>query len=222
MENNSLVDKYAKILWDFNDMHTPLKKSDLIIGMGSHDIRIATYCAELYKKGYAPQILFAGNVGRLTREKFARPEADLFAEEAIRFGVPDKNILREDKSTNTGQNIEFAKRLLEEKGIVVNSVIMVHKPYMRLRAYGVINKQWPEVEVIATAPEITYEDYPNQYVNRENMINIMVGDIQRLMIYPSKGFMIPIEIPDEVNIAFHKLVELGYDKEMLPVIPDAA
>lgn len=216
MENKSLGDTYAKILWDFNDMHTPLKKSDLIIGMGSHDIRVATYCAELYNKGYAPRILFAGNIGRLTREIFGRPEADIFAEEATRLGVPDKNILREDKSTNTGQNIEFTKKLLKEKGIEVHSVIMVHKPYMCLRAYGVIKKQWPEVEVIAAAPEIAYKDYPNQYVNRENMINIMVGDIQRLMIYPSKGFMIPIEIPDEVKNAFHKLVEMGYDKELIP------
>lgn len=213
--NTTEVDRYAKILWDFNDMHVQLKKCDLIIGMGSHDIRVATYCAELYNKGYAPSILFAGNIGRLTREIFGRPEADIFAEEAIRLGVPDKDILREDKSTNTGQNIEFAKKLLKRKGIDVHSVIMVHKPYMRLRAYGVIKKQWPEIDVIAAAPEIAYEDYPNQYVNKENMINIMVGDIQRLMIYPAKGFMIPIEIPEEVKDAFNKLVEMGYDRELV-------
>jgi hypothetical protein len=42
----------------------------------------------------------------------------------------------------------------------------------------------------------------------------MVGDLQRIRIYPSRGFQIEQEIPDDVWQAFEKLVELGYDRHL--------
>jgi hypothetical protein len=42
----------------------------------------------------------------------------------------------------------------------------------------------------------------------------MVGDLQRIKIYPEKGFQIPQEIPSDVWDAFEQLVELGFDKHL--------
>ena len=50
---------------------------------------------------------------------------------------------------------------------------------------------------------------------RDLVINIMIGDLQRIRIYPERGFQIPQEIPDDVWRAFEKLVELGYDKHLI-------
>jgi hypothetical protein len=46
------------------------------------------------------------------------------------------------------------------------------------------------------------------------VINLMVGDLQRIRIYPEKGFQIPQEIPDEVWAAYEKLVAWGFDKHL--------
>jgi hypothetical protein len=43
----------------------------------------------------------------------------------------------------------------------------------------------------------------------------MVGDLQRIRIYPGRGFQIEQEIPEDVWQAFGKLIELGYDKHLI-------
>ena len=49
----------------------------------------------------------------------------------------------------------------------------------------------------------------------EKVINIMVGDLQRIKIYPAKGFQTYQQIPDDVWQAYERLVELGFDKQLI-------
>jgi hypothetical protein len=66
-----------------------------------------------------------------------------------------------------------------------------------------------------TSQQITFEQYPNENISIESVINIMVGDMQRIKLYPDKGFQIFQEIPYEVWKAYNQLIELGFDKELL-------
>jgi hypothetical protein len=43
----------------------------------------------------------------------------------------------------------------------------------------------------------------------------MVGDLQRIKIYPAHGFQIEQEIPEPVWQAFEVLVRAGYDKYLI-------
>ena len=49
-------------------------------------------------------------------------------------------------------------------------------------------------------------------MSRDTILNIMVGDLQRIRLYamPPRDFQIPQEIPDEVWAAFETLVAAGY------------
>jgi len=47
------------------------------------------------------------------------------------------------------------------------------------------------------------------------VIHIMVGDLQRIKLYPAKGFQIEQEIPDNVWQAFEELVTLGFDQQLV-------
>ena len=208
MENE--IDKLAKIIWNYHHINHCLKKVDCILVLGSHDLRVAERGVDLFLEGYAPFIVFSGGFGTLTRHLFSKPEADLFAEIAIKRGVPEEQILIENKSTNTGENFKFTEKLLKTSGLDFNSFIVVQKPYMERRTYATVKKLWPEKEIIITSPQIAYENYPNADISKENVINIMVGDLQRIKIYPEKGFQIYQEIPDYVWSAFQKLIALGY------------
>ena len=42
----------------------------------------------------------------------------------------------------------------------------------------------------------------------------MTGDLQRLKLYPSKGFLIEMPIPEQVWNAYEKLIEMGFDGRM--------
>lgn len=72
-----------------------------------------------------------------------------------------------------------------------------------------------EKEIIVTSPQISFEEYPNEEISEDGMINIMVGDLQRIKIYPQKGFQVPQEIPANVWDAYKQLVVAGYTKQLV-------
>jgi len=43
----------------------------------------------------------------------------------------------------------------------------------------------------------------------------MIGDLQRIKVYPQKGFQIFQEIPDDVWTAYEQLLALGYTKHLI-------
>jgi len=212
---NDEVPRLAKILWDYHRLDHPLKPCGAILALGSHDLRVAERAAELHLWGMAPWLIFSGGLGNLTLGVWDRPEAELFAEIAFAMGVPRDRVLIENRSTNTGENIEFTKRLLDERSLHFNSFLLVQKPYMERRAYATFRKRWPEKEVLVTSPSIDFEDYPNEEIPFERVVHIMVGDLQRIRLYPDLGFQVPQEIPPEVERAFQRLVELGFDQHLI-------
>lgn len=204
----------AQMLWDYHHLNHSLKKSDCIFALGSHDLRVADWAAELYLSGWAPLIIMSGGSGILTKD-WSEREADKFAAIAIQKGVPEKDILIENNSTNTGENILFTQKLLEQKNLDINHFIVVQKPYMERRSFATFKKLWPGKYLLVSSPPISFLDYPNAEIPIETVINIMVGDLQRIKFYPEKGFQIPQEIPVDTWQAFEELVALGFDKHLI-------
>ena len=205
----------AKTLWDYLKLGQSLNKCDCIIAMGSHDLRVAKYAAELVVKEWAPILVCSGGLGRLTKEIWQESEAAKFAKIALDAGVLKDQILIEDRSTNTGENILFTRSLLEENEVLIKSAILVHKPYMERRAYATVKWYWPELAVVVSSPQIPFEDYATSEISINEIIQIMVGDFQRILVYPEKGFQIAQEIPVETNVAFKFLVNHGYTQYLV-------
>lgn len=214
MDISGEIDQSAKIIWDYHHLNMPLKQADCMIVLGSNDVRVAEYAAELFKQGLAPIAVFSGHRGQLT-EKWHRSEADVYAEAALAAGLPRENILIENQSTNTGQNLLFSRKLLEEHGIYPKSVLLVHKPYMERRTYATARKIWSEVECIVTSPPIPFEDYPNETIPKDIVINQMVADLQRIMLYPVRGFQIKQNVPAPVRKAYDELTKRGFTKRLV-------
>jgi len=205
----------AQKLWDYHHMNHTLVKADCILALGSHDLRVAERAADLYLEGWAPSIIMSGGLGNLTQSIWTESEADKFAAIAEQRGVPETAILIENRSTNTGENILFTQQLLEGKGLALNDFILVQKPYMERRSYATFKKHWPEKNLLVTSPQISFQDYPTDIITIERVINIMIGDLQRIKIYPDKGFQIYQPIPAEIWDAFEKLVNFGFDKHLI-------
>jgi uncharacterized SAM-binding protein YcdF (DUF218 family) len=214
MVNDEVITLALK-LWDYHHMHHVLKSSDCILVLGSHDKRVAERGAELYLEGFAPLVLFSGGLGRLTKDQWQESEAELFARIAVELGVPKAAILTENRSTNTGENIVFSQQLLQEQGLDPEWFIVVQKPYMERRSYATFKKHWPQKNLLVTSPQIPFEAYATEEIPMEKVINIMVGDLQRIKLYPQMGFQIYQEIPEDVWIAFESLVALGFDKQLV-------
>ena len=205
----------AKILWDYHLMKHNPENADAILVLGSHDLRVANRGAELYHEGLAPILIFSGGLGNFTQGMWKEPEADQFARIAIEKGVPEEAIIIENKSTNTGENILFTQQILKEKNLDPSSFIVVQKPYMERRSYATFKKHWPDKKLLVTSPQISFEDYPNDEIPLDRVINIMVGDLQRIKMYPAKGFQIHQDISDDVWTAYERLVEKGYNNHLI-------
>jgi len=205
----------AQIVWDYHLLQQPLQKSDAILVLGSHDIRVAEWSARLWLDGWAPWLIMSGGLGRLTKDAWTQTEAALFAEIAIKKGVPAEAIFIEDRSTNTGENILFTKQLLENKGLTLQKFLVVQKPYMERRSLATFLKQWPGKEIFVSSPPVSFMDYPSADLPMEKVINIMVGDLQRIKLYAEKGFQVSQEIPQPVWDAYEQLVAFGFDKQLV-------
>jgi uncharacterized SAM-binding protein YcdF (DUF218 family) len=209
----------AEKIWNYHLMNQALTKSDALLVLCSHDERVAERGAQLFLEGWAPLIIFSGGQGAITRRLWSEPEAERFARIAAELSVPKENILVETRSTNTGENIEFTRQLLAEKGLDPKSFIVVQKPYMERRSYATFKKLWPEKSLVVTSPQVPFIDYLAQYahgsLSPDEVISVMVGDLQKIKLYPARGFQIAQEIPDDVWAAYEHLVEAGYDKYLV-------
>ena len=217
MENNLQINSLAKRIWDYHHLNHKLEKSDYILVLGSHDLRVAERGAQLFLNGFASILIFSGGLGNLTKGIWNEAEADKFARIAVKMGVPKEKILIENKSENTGENIRFSYEMLKRNGISPKKIILVQKPYMERRTYATFVKQWPNqnVEISVTSPQISFEEYANEVIKIDDVINIMIGDLQRIKEYPQKGFQIFQEIPDDVWKAYEELVNYGFTKHMI-------
>ncbi|MEV7565184.1 YdcF family protein [Streptomyces tanashiensis] len=202
-------------LWDYHQMgHTP-RACSVAIGLGSHDLGVADAAVDLYKRGMAPLLVFTGATSPTTRERMPRGEAVHYKERAIELGVPPSAVMVEPRARNTGENIRFSRDLLAEAGITVSSVLLISKPYEERRAYATARKLWPDVEIVSASSPMTLRDYIDSIGDARLVIDMLVGALQRLLVYPEQGFMISQKVPADVLDAYDRLSQGGYTSRLL-------
>ncbi|KAM9431367.1 uncharacterized protein SCO4629-like isoform 1-T1 [Salvelinus alpinus] len=197
--------KWARVVWDYLCLHQSLEKSDVIIGLGCHDVLVAERSADLFLEGLAPWLLFTGYLGNKTAGVWTRPEADVFLDVALRMGVPRGNILLETEATNTGEHIRF-HRLLKENNIPAHRVILVQQPFMERRVFATFLRQWHDQgEHTESLPR------PHPAVaTATDLITYMLGVLERIRDHPQKGFQLEQEITPRTLSAYQWLLHAGY------------
>ncbi|MFA6158340.1 MAG: YdcF family protein [Candidatus Paceibacterota bacterium] len=208
------IDDLAQTLWDYHRLSQAPEKADCIVVFGGRDIRTAQRGAELFLGGFAPLMVMTGGYGHKTKG-WSKSEAETFADIAVSMGVPAEKILVEKESANTGDNIIFTKKLLRDRGIEAKKIIAIQKPYTERRLSATLKKQWPEVESIAASIELSFDQYPTGGISKSDCINSMVSDVQKIFVYPERGFQVPIEVPSHVMEAYRKLIGLGFNKMLV-------
>jgi len=179
-----------------------LPTCDLLILLGSEIYGTAALAAEIYHQHKVPRILISGGIGHSTHRLYNqihqlqsssaangtasdsiytniqtqnRSEADILYDILHSFGVPSDKVYIENKSTNCGQNAEFAYQTLEslvsassipsEKDrawlqTCINGpakIILIQDPTMQRRSHASFEKWWKEnslIEFISYAPFI--------------------------------------------------------------------
>lgn len=205
----------AETIWSYHQMGHRPHPCSAAIGLGSHDLGVATYSADLYRREMFPVIVFSGATSATTAARFPEGEAVHYRRHALELGVPDRAILVEPQARNTGENISFSRAALATAGIAVDSVMLVSKPYMQRRAFATCRQTWPDVEVVCASEPLTLDGYVQSIGDERLVIDMLVGDLQRVIEYPKQGFAIAQSIPDPVEAAFERLLSRGFDSRLL-------
>lgn len=136
-------------------------------------------------------------------------------------------ILVEDQSTNCGANASKTRQLLEENGVEAPKImVIIQDPTMSLRTVASFQKVYQDAEIkIKNAPifvpamradEISWDAdemgvAANEAWEKERFFGLILGEIPRLRddiegYGPNgKGFIVHVDVPDEVEEAWGRL-----------------
>ena len=208
----------ARIIWEYHQLrHHPIP-ADVIIALGTNDLRVAEFAADLYQRGFGSMLVCTGGIahcGDLLATPWEKTEAEMFAGVAERLGTPRDHILLETRATNTAENLRFARELLSERAIRPRNIVLAVKPFMQRRVWATMAVEWPEMPATLASPEMTLDEYFTSDLTPDKITNIMMGDLQRIWIYARKGWSAPQRLPVEVREAYQCLVALGFTKHLI-------
>ena len=175
---------------DFIFMSDPPRRSDIIFIPGTSKSAITERAAELYRAGYAeyvmPAGLYSGKWGRFASEKIDNPRyageypTDFAYCKHILMdnGVPESAILREDRSTNTGENAAFSAQVLRELGFEVKTAILCCQSFHARRAFMTYAKHFPDTDILVV-PTDTQGIRREDWFQNENSYRRVMSEVYK-------------------------------------------
>lgn len=215
MRERSEILADAEALFAFlSEAEAPEGPADIVLALGSQDLGVAAAAARAFREVPAALVVCTGGLGKDTAALFHEPEGILYARECRRLGVPEDRLLVEDRATNSGENFRFSRALLESRGLRPRTGVIACKPYMARRAWAAGTWQWPEVRWSVFPQGIGFQDYLRRGNDRTAVLELMVGDLQRLRVYSGR-FQTPVTVPPALWSACERLAADGYDRFVL-------
>lgn len=147
---------------------------------GKSTIERARYATELYKQGYAMKILFSSGY------TYTYNDAENMKLFAVSMGVPDSNIILEQKANSTYENVVFSKKILDKNKW--GSVLLVSSPYNMRRSSLVFDKWGKGIKVFYTPVEKS-QFYDRSKGVKLGQVKAILHEYLGIMYYFFKGFI---------------------------------
>lgn len=142
---------------------------------------------ELYRNKLVPKIIFTGGVNG--ESKFI--ESEEMRKLAIRSGIKSDDILIENQSTNTLENVLFALPILEKEiGLhKIKTLTAVVKNYHSRRALMTLKKHLPKhIKLKASAYDSENDRFSKDvWFKSEKGTQKILGEIEKIQTYLNKG-----------------------------------
>lgn len=197
IDSNNLTDTtIQKIV--FEDIKESLKEAEYGIVFGnSMLIKERTSTAVLaYKTGRIKKIIFSGGssgVSNQNKEKIA--EATRMKKIALDMGVDESDILVDDKSNNTFENVENSFKLINNEKI--GKIAIITSEFHLKRCMGIIKKQNENLEVIMIPSKDGFSDSDNWFLS-DNTYNsgrsLVTYEAKLLVEYAKSGKIYDFDI----------------------------
>jgi len=122
-----------------------------------------TTAINTYKKRRIKKIIFMGGVnGASNQDNSPIPEAIKMKELALSLGANKEDILIEDTSNNTFENIENAMKLLPKD---INHISIITSEFHLKRCYAILRKNYPYISVTMISSKDGFSDRNNWFLS---------------------------------------------------------
>jgi hypothetical protein len=161
----------------------------LLFGSRHAQVHLVAETVDLFERRYFEKVLVCG--GRT--QNFDRPEAVEIAEKLIAAGIPADRIVTECASTNTGENVAFARRMLSE---ALHDIFLIGKIYAKRRYAMTVKARWNSIERVA-CHGINYFDVPRtQWWKSTPLRASVMSELRKIPRYLQLGYISEIVIRD--------------------------
>lgn len=166
------------------------EKADIIFIPGSSNWVLAETAARLYKEGKAEKIMPSGmyfyQFGRFMNERVTderykgiyETEAEFLASVLVKNGVPEEDVIREEKATNTYENAIYSKELLREMKFRIKSAIICPQAFHARRALMTYSHLFPDTKLYVV-PTNTQNITADNWYNTERGRQVVLGELRK-------------------------------------------
>lgn len=124
--------------------------------------RVNTF-VDVYKKGRIKKAIFMGSANGVSNQNNSIiAEAIKMKELALSLGVNEEDILIDDTSNNTFENIENAMKLLPYN---VNHISIITSEFHLKRCYAILKRNYPNVAVTMIPSKDGFSDRDNWFLS---------------------------------------------------------
>ena len=195
----SLIDEITAII--FGEPVKP-EPCDLIFIFGGSHPGLWKKGAEAYFDGLGKDIIATGGykpdaLRHHSWKDSKTPESEVIRRELLGLGVPQKNIYIEPQSTNTYENVRFAREVYDFK--IVSSILAICKSYAVGRQIRTLKAQVDtNVKIIPYAFD-THLGGDGPFVTRENWMYYEEGrayifaNMLKIVQYGQAGHLVPVK-----------------------------
>ncbi|GEM_PF-200667 len=170
----------------------PLRQADAIIVLGGgvgesgqagqgYQERVE-YAVELYRRGYAPRVMFSSGYIHIFQE------AAVMKALAVSLSIPADRITLETASRNTYENLVHTTQWLRSQG--AHQALLVSSPYHMRRAMLVARAVAPDLTMIPT-PILHSDFYGDQRHVAWKHVRAVLHEYLAILVYWAYGYLTP-------------------------------
>lgn len=158
-----------KIVYENTSDNLKCCKYGIVFGNNNLINERVTVAVNAYKNKRIEKIIFSGGSNGISNtNNDTIPEAVKMMQLAIEKGVHKEDILVDDLSNNSFENVENSFKLIGDEKI--SSIAVITSEFHLKRCMAIIKKEHPEIEVILIAAKDGYSDSNNWFLS-ENVWN---------------------------------------------------
>lgn len=121
---------------------------------------------EIYKSNRVEKLIFMGGVNGVSNQnKSVIPEAIKMKKLAIDLGVNENDILIDDLSNNTFENIDNAFEIIGDEIKKIDNIIVITSEFHLKRCYAIIKKKCPHLNISLVSAKDGFSDSNNWFLS---------------------------------------------------------